>query len=837
MFSLHSVLLIALDVVKGPYLHCHAPLNPFVSVTQEPTSPTPANISTHSRDNNKNSHEKENMNTFGDSGTNYKMRHDISCKCDVSSYRATSADRLGGFSDVFVPRSEFCRRVMYLMEAESGLLYLFYPEEIAGLHYQRKTLRYTLCFVFRVDVGLVTPSLSLTERLIQPYSVVLTGIMEELRKTELVYGYISMGLARVTSHYPSVVLPRQISREREPSTTMAMMTDDSETQPPRVDVISSSGENAAAAAAAAAASVNTTGVPATVIQVSSSTATNEDLFHTSSKGTSRVNVFLTPLQDPATLQWTSLEEMIATIYACLSREERQETPRIRRVPRTVETSGTHENGLHTTITDEEEEEEEQKQQQQQQQQKGEELHLPVEERNVTVRFSQTHSYHVCRMTKPHVLRYHTLEEVPIPIVEYTAEMLEWADLVIQDVYKAVDGYRTIANIVQLLAMGHEPPGEEIQKESRILSPLSSPYPPTSTLPAVTWALSPRVKNAAGCSFASPPLRGTGAALPSVIGILSSTHGTETRLPSPLSQESRSGMSPFVTVSKGPTSSVTFLVPHERSTEDMGIGSHEGGQHWYGELEFIVLEALQHLEVHNYVRIVRPCHINSKYNTTRAFYSVMSNRQHPSRRTIGQRMLLVEEEFYRLRKKQPHTQHEKQPMHRRRQHESKSGVSSGFGESPSDTYALTLPAVLLAKAALDWQEKKRDEEEKEEKEEGDAGPVHLVAVEQSPNSCSWSGVLPTPNDIVSEPTNEMEDGTANGMAHSESDINAAAAAALCAIGKFTNNTVANVQWEMRRIPGWSTAFASWEEMCCKALVEIALLNDWLVEVGGPPTSYS
>ncbi|EAN81622.1 hypothetical protein C3747_22g69 [Trypanosoma cruzi] len=828
MFSLHSVLLIALDVVKGPYLHCHAPLNPFVPVAQEPTSSTPANTTTtttHSRDNNKNSHEKENMICSGDSGSKRKMRHDNSCKCDASSYTTTSADRLGGFSDVFVPRSEFCRRVMYLMEAESGLLYLFYPEEIAGLHYQRKTLRYTLCFVFRVDVGLVTPSLSLTERLIQPYSVVLTGIMEELRKTEVVYGYISMGLARVTSHYPSVVLPRHFSREREPSTTMAMTmtTNDSETQPPRVDVHAASGESVAAAA-----SVNTTGLPATVAQVTSSSVTNEDSVHTSSKGTSRVNVFLTPLQDPASLQWTPLEEMIATLYACLSREERQETPRIRRAPRKGETPGAHENGLHTTIKDEEE----------QQQQQEEELCQPVEERKVTVRLSQTHSYHVCRMTQPYVLRYHTLDEVPIPIVEYTAEMLEWADLAIQDVYKAVDGYRTIASIVQLLAVGHEPPGEETQKESRVLSPLSSPHPPASSLAAAAWALSPRVKNAAGCSFASPNLRATSAALPSVIGILSSTHGTETRVPSPLSQESRSGMSPVVTVSKGPTSLVTFLVPHERSADDVGIGSHEGGQHWYGELEFIVLEALQHLELHNYVRILRPCQLNSKYNTTRAFYSVVSNWKHASRRIIGQRMLLVEEEFYRLRKKQPHTQQERQPMHRRRQHESKSGVSSGFGDSPSESYALTLPAVLLAKAALDWQEKKRDEDEKEEKEEeGDTGPAHLAAVEQSPNSFYWSGVVPTPNDTANETTNELEDAPAIGMAHSESDINAAAAAALCAIGKFTNNTVANVQWEMRRIPGWSTAFASWEEMCCKALVEIALLNDWLVEVGRPPTSYS
>ncbi|RNF26606.1 uncharacterized protein Tco025E_01138 [Trypanosoma conorhini] len=851
MFFLRSVLLIALDVVKGPYLHCHAPMDPVVRATH---AAAPHAHATHARSSSRNSgKEEDNGGCQNASGSHGHTAHENSCNCDPSSYAAASGDRLAAFRDVFVPRSEFCRRVMYLMEAETGLLYLFYPEEIAGLHYQRKTLRYTLCFVFGVNVGLVTPSASLTERLIQPYSVVLTGIMEELRKAELAHGYMSTGFLRSSSRSASFASPLCAPRETE-STTTTTMVDDSAAQLARVDAavavggdgsVDSTSESATTLAASqplphpAAPSVTATGVAsaAAAAQTTPLSATSDEFSHPAGKSVARVNVFLTPLQDPALLQWTPLEEMIATLYACLSREGRQEALKITRAPRTTEAPEVNADWSQLTTRKEEEEEEE--------------LLLPLQERTVSIRLSQTHSYHFRRVTQPYVLRHHTLDEVPIPITGYTAEVFEWADLTIQDVFKAVDGHRTIANIVQLLATGHESFEEEAERESHMLSPLSNSRPTGLPFHALTCTRSLAAKSAAGGFVASPSLRSPNLLPQTTAGNLSSPRGTDTRVLSPLSCGSRPGMSPFLMASTWQVLPASLRVPQERSAEGAegaATCSHESGQPRWVELELMVLEALQHLEVHNYVRIVRRCQLESTYNTTRAFALMMSDRHHASRRIIGQRMLLVEEEFYRLRKRQQTAQQERQQLHKRRLQELKGGVRTGSGDSPGDTYTLTLPAVLLSKAALDWQEKKNDEAAKDENEKrelkpqeaeaeghagGDVALASVATVEQPAHTSPLSWTVPTTHDVVKAPSSDLEGAASSGAAYSESNINAAAAASLCALGKFTNNTVANVQWEMRRIPGWSTAFAGWEEMCCKALVEIALLNDWLVEVGGKP----
>lgn len=64
-----------------------------------------------------------------------------------SSSRYPSLGRLG---NLFIPRHEYCRRVLWRYEAESGELFLFYPEEISGPCYPRHTLRYTICFYFQL---------------------------------------------------------------------------------------------------------------------------------------------------------------------------------------------------------------------------------------------------------------------------------------------------------------------------------------------------------------------------------------------------------------------------------------------------------------------------------------------------------------------------------------------------------------------------------------------------------------------------------------------------------------------------------------------------------------
>nr|CCM15633.1 hypothetical protein, conserved [Leishmania guyanensis] len=112
---------------------------------------------------------------------------------------AADSDRMSGYNDVFVPRSEFCRRVLWLYPAESGLLFLYYPEDIPGEHYQRKTLRYSLCLVFRVDHKRMTIGDGLLHQRVHPYSVVLTNIAEELREAELKYAYMSRGLRSFNS--------------------------------------------------------------------------------------------------------------------------------------------------------------------------------------------------------------------------------------------------------------------------------------------------------------------------------------------------------------------------------------------------------------------------------------------------------------------------------------------------------------------------------------------------------------------------------------------------------------------------------------------------------------
>lgn len=64
---------------------------------------------------------------------------------------------------------------------------------------------------------------------------------------------------------------------------------------------------------------------------------------------------------------------------------------------------------------------------------------------------------------------------------------------------------------------------------------------------------------------------------------------------------------------------------------------------------------------------------------------------------------------------------------------------------------------------------------------------------------------------------------------DADLAQAAAAALCALAKFGNTTVTAVQAEMRRMPVWAPSFNHWSERCVHALVEVAVLNNWLEDV--------
>lgn len=69
------------------------------------------------------------------------------------NYRSHSVyPPLGRLGDLFIPRHEYCRRLLWRYEADSGELFLFYPEEISGPEYSRQTLRYSICFHFRLGL-------------------------------------------------------------------------------------------------------------------------------------------------------------------------------------------------------------------------------------------------------------------------------------------------------------------------------------------------------------------------------------------------------------------------------------------------------------------------------------------------------------------------------------------------------------------------------------------------------------------------------------------------------------------------------------------------------------
>lgn len=168
------------------------------------------------------------------------------CGVGPPTSTATEEGRINGYNDVFVPRSEFCRRVLWLYPAESGLLFLYYAEDIPGEHYQRKTLRYSLCLVFCVDKKRMTIGAGLLHQLVRPYSVVLTNIAEELREAEVKYAYMSRGLLAVAT-------PRRPPASRQPTDASLLLPASASTAPSVVMTVAGSKAPTAASAATATA--------------------------------------------------------------------------------------------------------------------------------------------------------------------------------------------------------------------------------------------------------------------------------------------------------------------------------------------------------------------------------------------------------------------------------------------------------------------------------------------------------------------------------------------------------------------------------------------------------
>nr|CCD17441.1 unnamed protein product [Trypanosoma congolense IL3000] len=730
---LHSVLLMALDVVKGPYLCCFAPVSPFATAGQG-----------HRHD------------VVEDGQSD---REDDTRETDT----LVGSSRFDAFSDIFVPRSEFCRRVMTLMEAESGLLYLFYPEEITGLHYHRKTLRYTLCFVFLVDTKYVTANTAFTERLLRPYSFVLSRIVEELREVELGYGYMSRSLAHLSfSTTLHCGLSPQQQVKHDPS-DQQFSDDAPETE---------SGANAGSHPQ----------------HFSASCTAVEDSSYRAQKGVVPINAFLTPPEDPSLRQWTPLQSLIDQLFISLSCRQTEDQSVGKRPFNT--------------------------------------------EHTVSLRLSETLSFRVGSRAPPHVLRPYSLDDVPIPVAPYAAEAFEHVDVMVHDVFKAVNGQHTIAQIVQLFVAGLYSRGEgedSLQKQGCVLSGRSSHSGAPSAIAQTLQSI-----NSPG-SKSAPDVAGPNA-WPMVTGVhphgalwahrapaelLSPPTVFDVRLTSPLSVGAHS-YTCFSSVSAPalPKTPASICCYPDRQGGEVQMGPYSlQASHCSGELETLVVEALQHLEARNYVRIVRSFDPHRTYSATRALYRVMADHCHPARRPLGRHMLLVEHKLYRKWKahlgvQKDHHQPLRSPEDRRGSRESSEDVGHELN--------ITLPPALLD---VPEGAKKICCQPKCGLPVGKALPCSS-SLRHSSASDSLTGE-PSPSCCTCVAEREAGLPMVQEVVYSDEHADVAAAAALCALGKFVGSTIFSVRKEMRGHPHWSTAFANWEENCCRSLVEIGLINEWLV----------
>lgn len=232
-FHLESVVLYGLDVVTGPYVHCAAPSG----LCPGPRSPLPQPaesdgiVGDGERDllclasgieleagyrsggalsqSMMDTTRRDFMDSIAASSLASPSRLPLFCSHfdealgDPSEARygeddalpPSSSNPLAALGEVFVPRSEFCQQVLWLYTTESGVLSLYYPEEIAAEHYVRKTLRYTLSFNFRLTHPVVAVGETLSRELIQPYGVILSNIMAELRDAEARHAYMRQQLS------------------------------------------------------------------------------------------------------------------------------------------------------------------------------------------------------------------------------------------------------------------------------------------------------------------------------------------------------------------------------------------------------------------------------------------------------------------------------------------------------------------------------------------------------------------------------------------------------------------------------------------------------------------
>ncbi|CAD2218415.1 hypothetical protein ADEAN_000590300 [Angomonas deanei] len=220
MFQLESVLLLALDVVRGPYIHCCAPKGVTDSVhmlfqdvsamnnnqnVKSPTSPASTKFKTTHTSNNNIIHSSSDTHPSPDSKTSRVDPNRPQSNLFIS----------GRYNNVLVPRGEFCRRALWLYSAESGQLLLYYAEDIAGERYARKNLRYSVCFVCKVADKMTTVDDRFIREHIQPYGTLLTVIAEELRDAEVRYGYVSRELHQQRSHSPPSSKTEESTRDLE----------------------------------------------------------------------------------------------------------------------------------------------------------------------------------------------------------------------------------------------------------------------------------------------------------------------------------------------------------------------------------------------------------------------------------------------------------------------------------------------------------------------------------------------------------------------------------------------------------------------------------------------
>lgn len=855
MLALDSVVLYALDVVVGPYVHCYAPNSHSVAACQGSHDKCPSAGRCHG-DAEADLVEGSRLAEFQSAPTpvdrdplefsflaaeERPKGHRPGTAAPPGAHRQ-APPVLAALGDVFVPRSEFCRRVLWLYTAESGLLSLYYPEEIPGEHYPRKTLRYTLSLNIRVDASHMTLGESLVRQLIQPYSVILTNVMGELRTAELKYRYVSSRLAQevrapaaaraseggnagagasgsaglplfphgnnsnsaiadlsVTSHggaegeeVGAFAGSRHWrvsgSIKQLPLQGLAMPASSSQLALDDASALSVSHENTGPPFRAPSTLSLFSAHGRGMTDEASSSATAGWPRHADAALATPPPHYLTRnsfVAQSTPHQWTPLPVLVQALYESLGESQLHCTDR----------HGTGSGGVNPRPA-------------------------------AAVRISDQLEFHVRHVPALQRVQHLSLEDTPVCVVRPSSiYSLESLDLLVRDTVQLMDGRRRVGDIVFSIAMKTDSTLSDVfhaVAARHMRAPLprdESPSPVTSSSGMMLWAEEGRETSHYSSAVNSPPPPPADAAAGGSEGAMEANSHCTT-----------DGTGPVQRATHGPWVEVPLLGLRGCSVMQRHVArarcvAPPNGKELAVELELpaswprlldAVTEAVLQLRANNALKTLKPWRESTVYMVSQSFYAVLSDEQHAARRAVGQYMLHAWRLFnaggeLERRAGDCATQtpralrffvHEE--MHTR--------AAASPHASPSTSAQLRMTIRATCKP-------------------GEVGRGCRTASFWGCSSSS-DGELSGEEDLENRKVSEgagVPPFMAVGSSGSDEAMTAlASSAALCAIGKFNFADTSAVQAEMRRLPTLSSLFCRWSIECCEALVKFALLNSWLRE---------